>query len=60
MNKEFKDNYQVEHRFFPLDVKFLIKKFLSDWKPSIAIFIDSEIWPNFLLEINKKKFHLFY
>ncbi len=58
VNKEFKDNYQVEHRFFPLDVKFLIKKFLSDWKPSIAIFIDSEIWPNFLLEINKKKIPL--
>ena len=54
LNKEFKNNKHIKHRFFPLDVNFLIKKFLSEWKPTVAIFIDSEIWPNFLLEIKNK------
>ena len=42
------------HQFFPLDTKYNSKKFLMYWKPSIAIFIDSEIWPNMLLNVKKK------
>ncbi len=50
------DNFQ--HRFFPLDVQFLVKKFLNHWKPKLIIFIDSEVWPNYLLEISKRKIPL--
>ena len=39
----------VNHRYFPLDVNFLIKSFLNKWKPNLVIFIDSEIWPNLIL-----------
>ena len=39
------------HQFFPIDSKFLTEKFLRYWKPSIAIFIESEIWPNMLVNI---------
>ncbi len=42
------------HQFFPIDTNFLSKRFLNYWKPSLAIFIDSEIWPNMLLNIKKK------
>jgi len=42
------------HQFFPVDSFSFTKKFLNYWKPSLAIFIDSEIWPNMLLNINKK------
>ena len=42
------------HQFFPIDTNFHSKKFLNYWKPSLAIFIDSEIWPNMLLNIKKK------
>ena len=42
------------HQFFPIDSNYLVKKFLSYWKPSLAIFIDSEIWPNMLLNLKKK------
>ena len=42
------------HQFFPIDTNFLSKKFLNYWKPSLAIFIDSEIWPNMLLNIKEK------
>ena len=48
-----KDNFQ--HRFLTLDVKFLVKKFLDHWQPEIAIFVDSEVWPNYLLELSNKK-----
>ena len=55
--KKFNKN-RVQHRFFPLDVQFLIKKFLNHWKPDMAIFVDSEIWPNYLFEISKREIPL--
>ena len=46
---------KVIHQFFPIDVNFLSKKFLNYWKPSIAFFIDSEIWPNMLLNLKNEE-----
>ncbi len=46
------------HQFLPIDSRILVKKFLSNWKPSVAIFIESEIWPNFINEINQKEIPL--
>ncbi len=51
-------NTNFRHRFFPLDVHFLVKKFLNHWKPALIVFIDSEVWPNYLLEISKRKIPL--
>ena len=45
---------KVIHQFFPIDTNFLSNKFLNYWQPSLAIFIDSEIWPNTLLNLKKK------
>lgn len=45
----------IEHRFFPLDVDFLIKKFLTLWKPDIIFLVDSEIWPNLIISSKKLK-----
>ena len=42
------------HQFFPIDNNYLTKKFLAFWKPSLAVFIDSEIWPNMLLNLREK------
>ncbi len=42
------------HQFFPIDTKHHSNKFLNYWKPSVAIFIDSEIWPNMIDNIKKK------
>ncbi len=46
------------HQFFPIDSSFLTKKFINYWKPSAAIFLESEIWPNMLLNIKKKSIPL--
>ena len=43
------------HQFFPIDTNFLSQKFLNFWKPSVAFFIDSEIWPNMFYNLEKKK-----
>ncbi len=42
------------HQFFPIDTNNLSKKFLNYWKPSAAFFIDSEIWPNTIINLKKK------
>ena len=46
------------HQFFPIDTNYHTEKFLNYWKPSLAIFIDSEIWPNMILNIKKKPISL--
>jgi 3-deoxy-D-manno-octulosonic-acid transferase len=50
--KKFK---KTRHKYYPLDTIFLTNKFIRVWKPQIAIFVDSEIWPNMIenLYINK-------
>ena len=37
---------KTTHVYFPLDNKYIVKKFIRYWQPELAIFIDSEIWPN--------------
>ena len=32
--------------FFPIDISFIVKRFIKHWNPSSVIFIESEIWPN--------------
>ena len=56
--QEIKFLRNVEHRFFPLDVSFLINNFLDNWKPKAIFFVDSEIWPNLILNAKKRKIPL--
>ena len=46
------------HQFYVLDLFFLTSRFINFWKPNIAIFIESEIWPSMFKQINKKKIPL--
>ena len=43
------------HQFYPLDHIYITSKFLRYWKPNIAIFIESEIWPYMFKELKKRK-----
>ncbi len=52
-------NYNnVYHRFFPIDVDFVVDKFLANWRPDVIFLVDSEIWPNLILRSNQKKIPL--
>ncbi len=58
LEKRFNQSEKVIHQFLPLDIPILTNKFLEHWKPSLSIFIDSEIWPNLILQINRKNIPL--
>ena len=42
------------HQFFPIDSIFFSYSFLNYWKPAIAIFVESEIWPSIFKTLHKK------
>ena len=52
---ELKKFENIEHRYFPLDINFLIEKFLLLWKPDKIFLVDSEIWPNLILKAKELK-----
>ncbi len=53
--EQLKDIKNSHHRFLPLDVNFLIKKFIKLWKPDKIFLVDSEIWPNLILEAQRRR-----
>ena len=56
--KRFDRNPRVFHQFLPYDLTFLTDSFLKSWRPDIVSFVDSEIWPNLIFNINKKNIPL--
>ena len=56
--KELKEFQNIEHRYLPFDVPFLVDKFLALWKPNKIFLVDSEIWPNLILKAKKNKIPL--
>ena len=58
LEERYKKNSKIVHQFLPLDVPVLTNKFLEHWKPNLSIFIDSEIWPNMITQISKRKIPL--
>ena len=59
IKKKFSLNQKIVHQFLPLDIPKYVYIFLKHWSPNLSIFIDSEIWPNLILEIKKKNIPLF-
>ena len=45
---------KVVHQFFPIDHIFFSNIFLNYWKPSSAIFLESEIWPSIYISLKKR------
>ena len=46
------------HQFYPYDLNFFTKLFINHWKPKLAVFVDSEIWPNMFKNLYEKKIPL--
>ncbi len=51
---------KVIHQYIPFDVPFWCTKFLNHWKPSLVLWIESDIWPNMLQAIKEKKISCIY
>jgi 3-deoxy-D-manno-octulosonic-acid transferase len=39
------------HQFAPFDVPAYARRFLDHWRPGLALFVESDLWPNLLQEI---------
>ncbi len=46
------------HQFYPYDLNIFTKLFIKYWKPKVAIFVDSEIWPNMFKNLYEKNIPL--
>jgi 3-deoxy-D-manno-octulosonic-acid transferase len=44
------------HQFVPLDAAPWVARFLDHWRPSLALWIESELWPNLLRETSARGF----
>ena len=40
----------VLHQYIPLDNQGFMQRFLQHWRPDLAVLVESEIWPNLVLE----------
>ena len=49
---------KVIHQFFPIDFFYFTSRFIKYWKPNVAIFIDSEIWPCIFKELKNNSIPL--
>ena len=43
------------HQFYPIDNQFIINRFLDHWRPSSVFFVESEIWPEMIKSLKKRK-----
>lgn len=52
--KKLENNENIKHYFYPLDIPFVVNKFLNYFKPSLFINIESENWPYLLYRTSQQ------
>ena len=43
------------HQFSPIDLPANVKRFLDHWRPDLALWMESEFWPNMLVETARRR-----
>jgi 3-deoxy-D-manno-octulosonic-acid transferase len=43
------------HQFIPLDMPAFVTQFLDYWHPELALFVESELWPNTVLAASQRR-----
>ncbi len=43
------------HQFIPLDAPRFVRRFLDHWRPGLALFVESDLWPNLILSCAERK-----
>lgn len=46
------------HQYIVLDSPDYVRTFLDHWRPDTAVFVESEIWPNLVLEVSRRSIPL--
>ena len=44
----------VIHQYTPVDTPPVAARFLEQWRPDLAVFVESELWPNLLLGARRR------
>jgi 3-deoxy-D-manno-octulosonic-acid transferase len=44
----------VIHQFVPIDVPRFVRRFLNHWRPNLALFVESDLWPNIMIETSRR------
>ena len=42
------------HQYAPLDSAASVRRFLDHWRPDLALFVESEFWPNLILKTHAR------
>ena len=45
----------VLHQFVPLDAPRFVRRFLDHWRPGLALFVESDLWPNLICSCAKRR-----
>jgi 3-deoxy-D-manno-octulosonic-acid transferase len=48
----------VIHQFVPVDLPRAVERFLDHWRPDLALWVESELWPNLVLASRKRRIPL--
>jgi 3-deoxy-D-manno-octulosonic-acid transferase len=48
----------VIHQFSPLDIPQFTARFLNHWRPDLALFVESDLWPNLIVAASKREIPL--
>ncbi len=48
----------VLHQFVPLDTPKFVNRFLDHWRPDMALFVESDLWPNLIVASSERKIPL--
>jgi 3-deoxy-D-manno-octulosonic-acid transferase len=43
------------HQFIPLDAPRFVQRFLQHWQPGLALFVESDLWPNLILSCAERR-----
>jgi 3-deoxy-D-manno-octulosonic-acid transferase len=43
------------HQFIPLDMPSFVTRFLDYWHPDLALFVESDLWPNLILSASTRQ-----
>lgn len=46
--------HQALHQYVPLDHPAWVARFLDHWRPEVALFVESELWPNLLRQTQRR------
>ena len=44
----------ARHQFVPVDLPRAVDRFLDHWRPDLAIWVESELWPNLVLATRRR------